>query len=514
MSWLNPLSWFRSVRQPVKQANQFAAKRMFFAGADASRLYTDWIQSIATIDSEIKADSVLLRVRARDLAKNNPYIKQFLNLLVANVLGASGIKLQAQIRNNDGKLNTLINSKIEDAWKEWGSEFASVDGKLTLNKLSELALKTIATDGEVFIRKVKGNINPWGFSLQLIDSDLVDWQYNVARTDHGTEIRMGIEIDDWGRPVKYHVFNRYPVDSAPGGLGRTRLEIPADEIIHLYDPARLNQTRGVTWFNSVMLSLKMLCGYTEAELTAARVSSAKMGFIEQTDPSAFDPSQGPQGALQIDAAPGSIETLPFGTKFTEWSPDHPANAFPSFIKAILREVSTGLGVSYNALANDLEGVNYSSIRAGLLIERDLWKMDQQWWIDSFLSKIYKSWLPQAMLSGNLILDSRDPKKFNKVKWMPRGWAWVDPLKDVKAAGEAIALGLSSRNRVLAEKGEDFEEIAEDLAEEKSIAEQYGITLTSEQFPKTDSVNADNQLQITELINQGDAQDAQNQGKAA
>lgn len=231
----------------------------------------------------------------------------------------------------------------------------------------------------------------------------------------------------------------------------------------------------------------MLDGYIEAELVAARTGAAKMGFLKYTDPSAFE-APDPEKPIRIDASPGTIETLQPGLEFQEWSPEHPTAAFPDFVKAVLRQVATGLRVSYNALANDLEGVNYSSMRSGLLIERDMWRVYQEWWIARFLQPVYEAWLSTALLAGGLKLDSRDPRKFNEVRWQPRGWAWVDPEKDVNASVIAISNGLASRTEVLAEKGLDPEEVFERLSEEKDLAEQYGIEFTGETGNTTNDNN--------------------------
>lgn len=59
--------------------------------------------------------------------------------------------------------------------------------------------------------------------------------------------------------------------------------MPADQIIHLYVSERANQTRGVTWFHPVMTGIKMLDGYTEAELVAARAAGAKMDFFQSSE---------------------------------------------------------------------------------------------------------------------------------------------------------------------------------------------------------------------------------------
>lgn len=445
-----------------------------FKGAEGGRLFLDWIWApLVAADQEMRAEMRSLRANARELARNNPYVRQYLALLVANVIGPKGVRLQGQVRRNDGTLATTINDKIERHWYRWGRS-VTVDGRQSLQRLSTALLKAVAVDGEAFVRKVYGYPhNSYRFALQPLDADLLDHEYNMPAGDGKNEIRLGVEVDSWLRPVAYHFWDRHP-DDLNTTLPRKRERIPADEIYHLYDPDRVNQTRGVTWFKAVMRSLKMLAGYVEAELVAARTASAKMGWLSYKDASAFDPPE--PGAVQtMDAEPGTVETLPPGMEFVPWSPEHPSTAFPPFVKQILRETACGLRVSYNALANDLEGVNYSSMRSGLLIERDWWRVLQRWWIECFLDRVYRDWLSTALLAGELVLDTRDPRRFEEVKWQPRGWAWVDPLKDVQAAILAISAGLGSRTGALAEQGDDFEDVIADLQEESALAAEAGLS---------------------------------------
>jgi lambda family phage portal protein len=469
-------SWIRRV------ANFLSGKRALtvFSGAQGGRLTLDWFASILSADQEIKGNMRILRARARELSRNNPVAKSFLKILIGNVLGERGIGYQAQVRNSDGQLNQAFNSKIEAAWADWGKKGnCTVDGKLSWRALTSLILKNIAVDGEVIVRQVRGFQNKYRFAVQLIDADQLDHLFSRAPSPGSNEIRMGVEVDEWGRPVAYHINEKHPSDLG-GSLLRTR--IPADQILHLYDPDRVNQTRGVTWFHPCMIELRMLGGYVEAELVAARTGAAKMGFLKSTDAAAFvDPNvdAAAAGHYKIDAQPGVIEQLPPGLDFQQWNPDHPANAFPMFIKAMLRFVASSLGVSYNALASDLEGVNYSSMRSGMLIERDQWKMLQSLLKEELHQPIFESWISLALLAGALVLDSRDPARFLAGKWEPRGWMWVDPLKDVQSAILGIGAGLTSRDAVIAEQGGDVAAVFEQLKEEKDLAEKYGLELTIE-----------------------------------
>lgn len=454
-----------------------------YKGAAGGRLLSDWSPTLLNANDEIRWSLPFLRARARELARNNPYARQYLNLLSSNVIGPTGVSYQGQVRDNSGQLNARINDTLESAWSEW-SQVATLDGRWSRVALEQQLIETVARDGEAFVRIWRGaELNRFAFALEPIDPDMVDDRLNRPAEGGVNEIRMGVEVDSRGRPVAYHLRERSGglIGTARGGKPE---RVPADEILHLGRPTRVNQTRFVTWFAPVMLPMHMLGGYTEAELVAARTAAAKMGFFTRKDDGGSPTPAGDEERNEIlmDASPGSFEFAPEGFELTPWAPDHPSTAFPTFVKAMLREVATGLGVSYNALANDLENVNYSSIRSGLLIERDLWRVLQNWWIGAVQRPLFREWLNAALLSGAIRFDTRDPRKFLDAKWTPRGWAWVDPLKDVQAAVIAIQTGLGSRTEYLAEQGGDPEEILDELAKEQELAEAAGIDISGPKSP--------------------------------
>lgn len=468
----------RAAYRAAKRAWASPSRRDAYKGAEVNRLVEDWFATITQPDDEARWNLRRLRARSRELSRNNPFARAFLTSLSANVLGPAGPTLQAQVRDNSGDLNRRINDRIEAAWAEW-AEVPTVDGGLTLARFQHQTLKAVARDGEAFVRKRVGfDGNPWAFALEPIDADQLDETYSAPGVDGGNEVRMGVEIDPtYGRRVAYHFFKKPP---ALGLYAMQRVRVPASEVIHLYDPERCNQTRGIPWSSTVMWPLKMLEGYMESEAVAARASAAKMGFWTRKPNEATvgeitgDPET---NTITMDASPGTFDFAPDGYELAPWDPQHPNTVYEAFVKMKLREVASGLGMSYNNLANDLENVNYSSIRSGLLVERDVWRTIQHWWIGSFLRPVYCAWLDASLLSGSLVLDSRDFRKFLAAQWTPRGWPWVDPEKDGKAGVIQIQMGLTSRRRLLAEQGLDPETILEELAEEKALAEQYGVDVS-------------------------------------
>jgi len=451
------------------------AKRNF-AAAKINRLTNDWATVISSGDAEIKGDLKTLRARARELERNNDYARRYFKALENNVLGSTGIKLQMKSRDFSGNLDQQANKKIEGAFSDWGGkESCCVDGCTTWIDVQRLALRSMARDGSVLIRFVRGYANPYKLALQIIEADHLDHDLNDKTADG--QIRFGVETDKFGKPVAYHVLQRHPGDTHVLGYSANKRErIPASEVLHLFVKDRPGQTQGVPWLASSITGLRMLEGYREAELVAARVSASKMGFYTETSPDGYVSSEDADGNLVYEAEPGSFERLPMGMDFKAVDFQHPNGAFGDFNKAVLRGVASGLGVSYNTLANDLEGVNYSSIRAGLLDEREEYKTHQNFIIDHLCRPVFFAWLEQALLTDALKLPAEKMDKFNAAEFRGRRWQWVDPLKDIQANITSIESGLKSRRQVVAEMGGDFEDVIDELAEDQTLIETAGIVL--------------------------------------
>jgi lambda family phage portal protein len=448
-----------------------------FAAARIDRLTEDFQSPLVINDEILRSELPRIRRRSRQLARNNPWVRQYLKMMSVNVIGPTGIKHRARVRNAAGDLDQALNAQLQDAWLDFAENPVTIDGRLNLVQLEQMLWRQAPRDGEVLVRQWLGfRDNPHGLALQPLDVELLDETLNRPRTTRQTEIRLGVEVNEHGRPLTYYVWNALP--GSP--VQREYVAVPAAEMIHFMDHEYASQTRGVPWIASVMIALHMIGAYSETELVAARAGSAKMGFLQSVkealageedldEPDADD-------ELSMDAEPGSIEKLPPGYEFKAWDVDHPNAGYDQFIKSQLRQVASGLGVGYPTLANDLENINLSSIRHGLEIERDFYREQQQAWIASFRRRVYDSWLRMASLSGTIRLPGGDWKRARAALWQPRGWGFIDPQKDVGASIEAIEYGLTSRHRVLARNAEDPDEIFEELARENELATKLELKI--------------------------------------
>jgi capsid protein len=91
------------------------------------------------------------------------------------------------------------------------------------------------------------------------------------------------------------------------------------------------------------------------------------------------------------------------------------------------------------------------------------------------------WLRQAVLSGRIDLSVRDEDEvISQIKWHPRGWPWVDPLKDMQANVEGVQNGFTTRSRVLSAQGYDLEETLAELSDEEKLIEKYGLKLGTDE----------------------------------
>lgn len=455
-------NWLKKRRNSKRQRR--ARMMRNYTAATQSRLTADWLATGLAPDAEVKTSFPTLRNRARERERNDDYARSYLRAAETNVVGSEGVRLQNKARNATGDLDQAANDQIEGQWKQWGKVGnCTADGRKSWIDCQRLVVRSIERDGEAIIRILDAFDNDSGFAIQFIEPDLLDDELNAQKTkDRGT-IRMGIELDEWGRPLNYWFFTQHPGDNVQTHMGKRYAVIPASQIIHIGYEERQGQVRYVSSFSSAMTRLNHLDNYEEAEVVAARAGAAKMGFYITSDDYQGDDEDSDGNPIQ-EAEPGIFEVLPDGiSDFKPWDPQHPTTAFPSFVKAILRGIAAGLGVSYNKLAGDLEGVNFSSLRAGELAERDTWKMKQTWLIEHFITPIFSRWLLSQLARGRVTGGIAAFDRLNNPLWIARKWAWVDPKKDVEAEILMVEAGFKSQKQAILDQGNDPETIQDDNA---------------------------------------------------
>lgn len=461
-----------------------------YDAARSDRFNQSWITPSTSKDGEIRGGLVPLRNKARNLCNNDDYAKRYLSLMRTNVVGPDGFNLQVKTYdrvNNKDVPDTLADRSIEDSFAIWSkAENCTPSRRDTFRKVQDLVLQHAIRDGEAFIRVLENSgIGTHSFNLQIIEPDLIDEKYN-AKLQNGNVVVMGVELNKWREPVAYY-FKEIPIELTVYGFGYDstgkRTRIPATEIIHLYDKDRANQTRGISWLAPVIEGLRQLKEYEKAALTNAQIGASKMGFFIPNPMGAS--YKGDKNPLSMKIEAGSFSQIAEGLDFKTFDSKFPDTQHESFIRGFLRRMSAGTNMTYHSLSGDISGINFSSIRAGLLEEREYYKSVQKWFEEGVLIPVYEKWLKWSLSQGliNLIDSTKSlplakHDKFNKPVWTGRRWPWVDPQSDAQSSLLMVASGLKSRSEIAAETGSDLEEIFIQLNKEDQMIKKFGLTLTT------------------------------------
>lgn len=459
------------------------ASRGMLSAAEHDRNNSSWETSAEPIGKVIDRKLATLVARSREQISNNDYARGFVREVRKNVLGHKGIILQVRAKEPDGSLDEYGNAAVEIAFKRWSRrENCTIDGRLDWRRAKRVILNTVVGSGEAFVRFVEGiDAGPWGFSLQLIDPLRVPIQINDSRIANGNIIRHGIEMTPYGRVVAYLVETRSGVLAEPyRHQGKEFERVPASNMLHIFDQEHPEQFRGIPWNHTSLSRMRNLAGFEEASVINARAAASKT-MVLKADPDVFE-TDDEDDAIEpdIELEANTVITLPVGYEPVDYSPDFPSSETAAFSKLQLRGMATGQGAAYNTFANDLEGVNFSSIRQGKLDERDGWKDLQEWFIEAVCQPVYEHWLQYSLLSGKILNSNGNPippvrfSKFCAVEWQARRWEWVDPLKEEKAITEASTHARKSPGEAIRESGRDPVEVWSNYGADIKAMEKAGI----------------------------------------
>lgn len=479
------------VQAPVPEVARRGAIRQY-ASARGSRFNVGLGSGgSSSADAELSSSLTRLRASSRQLVRDASYAKRAKVLVVNNVIGA-GIGVQAQTKTSRGVLNQRINDAIEEAWCEWTcAANCHTGGAMHFNDLERAAMGQVFEAGEIFIRmhnRAFGD-SQIPLALEFIEPERLAGDFtDPAPLPSGGTIRMGVEVDGFGRALAYWFRRHHPGDLRPSDDRPDTYErVPAEDCFHLRIIDRWPQTRGEPWMHTVIRKMDSIDQYSQAELQAAQADATQFGTIETPAPDlagmgalANNDSE-PTSKPEVIIENGMIQELAPGEKLEYHTPTRPNTALDPFLRYMLREVAAGCGVSYESLSRDYSQTTYSSGRLAILDDRDTWRVLQMWWLRNFRMPLHRRWLQQAVYAGAIKAIPveqymAEPRKFEAAKFKPRGWSWVDPTKEVAAYKEAERAGYISAEDVIAQtaNGLDIEDVVAGIKRSRELYEEAGI----------------------------------------
>lgn len=470
--------------RPFSPVQQY---RNAFVAAATDRLNESWYGQLSGPNREMLTDIKRLRGLSRHLARNDVYAARYLSLVETRIVGPSGMHFQPRVLAGNGEFNLPVNNELARGWEAFKT-VAALDGSCHFVDLEQLIIRTVAMDGEAFIHVITdARVNAHGIALRMIDADQIDHSYTDLQTPTGNVVSQGVEVDRYGVRVAYHMLTGHP-DERRTNKPQQRVRVPADEIIHIYRPARAGQYRGIPWMTNAMDLLGRLWRYMDAELIAAQAAASQLATIESplNDASSY---QGADNTREIiDIEPATMLRLAPGEKMTAWNTSRPTTAFGPFVNQILHGLASALNVSYSTLASDMSQDNYSAARMSGQLEQKHWDNLQSWFIRSFHQKVYAAWLQAALSQKALDLpDTID--EYTAVLFRGPKLQSPDIKKDLEAARTGFELNVLSKTKWCAENGHDYHDVLNDRYEEEKLERQYEQDLRSMGLQPTDVMDA-------------------------
>jgi len=422
-----------------------------------------------------------LRARSRYAVANFPLVNSAVSFVSDAVVGVDGLKPVPS------DLEKASAEAVKRAWGEWSEEYCDAERRTDLAGIATHVKRAELVDGEAFIRvrrRPDGSIQ-----LQAIESDYIP--FGLTMTANGNRVVDGIEFNVRNQPVAFYVHKTHPRDQVLSLDAGAYFRIPARDIIHVFNPERAGQHRGLPAIQRAMPWANGLDEYLNAELIRKRNTSAITHFIMKPEEGADidapdigddeyedenDPDGTPVGIIEA----GSTVTLKPGEDWKGTNPAESGNSFGPFMKAMEEQLSQAIcGLPRFILTSDYGSVNLSAARAALFLFDKRVKRHQQSLVHQFYRRVWGEWLQSTMLTGRLDLAVAEAAQLSRMEWQPTAaplYAHIDVLKDVKATDAEISLGVKSRSAAIRERGKDPEAVFAEISEEQARLKELGVSL--------------------------------------
>lgn len=471
-----------------------------YDAAKYGRRLASWRAPSTGPNAAIQPAARTVRDRARDSTRNDGIAAAIVRQWTSAIVG-SGIGVRPSV--DDPKLK----AKLSELWHEFkeNSDFYAIQH---LDSLQATIISAVIRDGECFAHLIHGS-HPNDFSLQikLLESDMCPFEHNSFAAN-GNPISAGIEYDTLGRKVAYHMYRFHPGESQTmSNFAWDLIRVPADEILHIFASDRPGQQRGISWLAPVLTQLKNLSDYEDALLERTKLQNLYTGFITRPSPApgqeGVDPLTGEMisfannGAPMISLEPGAMVELAPGEDVRFSAPPSTGADHADYIKTRLQAIASGVGLPFISISGDVENLSDRSLRVVIQdFRRQVEAHQYNLIINQFLKPVYKMWLYCSVMTGPL--SPSDARKAALCEFAPPRFRYIHPVQDVQSLKAEVDAGFRSRSSVIAELGNDPDQVdaerAADLVREESLnlttlgdkKARADIALT---WAQTDSVRA-------------------------
>lgn len=477
--------------------------------------------ALTSSDLVVRRNKDQFAADAQDASRSNPFAKSALRTIVDSVIGD---RFQLQLNPDAEWLGVTQEEAM--AWAKLveklfiacaNSQAFALDAQRKQNfaGLMRTAYSIFFTSGEVLATiEYVPSFGPYnsGTCMLLIAPERLSDPMGV--TLPGTNRRMGVERNDHGAPIAYHIREVHQSDEGwwtkPEHMfkwKRVDRYTPwgRAKVLHFFEQDQADMTRGISSFTTALLPMRQLQDYLTTELESASIRATYAAVIEsKLDYESAMQVVGADMSSSLSSNPLHEFTMKimaerakfyrgqdfrFGkSKVAHLLPDENlkmvqgtqnASAMKDFAAVISYLLSSALGVDYASLTKDWSQTNYSGARASLF---DVWRsyeVRRSAFITGFAWPFVVAWIEEMVLRE--VIPMLGDNDFYSVRdFLVRGTFTannrprLDPAKEAQADIALYKIGAKSLKSICSAEGTDWEEELEQRALEKQRMKELGL----------------------------------------
>lgn len=399
-----------------------------------------------------------MREYVRDMDRNDGVFGQLVDRAITN----EGVLRPIPQTGDEG-----LNKEIVDRWEAWAENPIECDlaRKHAFPEIARLVRRHETIDGDIFALPLDTG------QLQVVEGDNVCSPMNL-----GGDVIHGVRLDEYGGPIEYWFARTRNAQRFAHTVSKSYWS-PSDYdrkpaldengepvVIHVFDPSRISQSRGITAFHAIFDTSGMLEDLNFAKLIQAQVVSSIAAFIQRDrdyQTGARTNETQADGTVQVleEVSPGLMYRLRPGETIQGFSPAVPNPEHLPYVRFMLRMIGAAIGMPLSLVLLDTAETTFHGYRG----EIQQAEIGFEWRRESIARRFYRptyrrkirEWYPNRL---------SDPRIF-KHKWRGKGFPYVDPFTDAQADKIRRDNLFVSPRDLAVEHGNDWESIVEETVED-------------------------------------------------
>jgi lambda family phage portal protein len=405
--------------------------------------------------------------KSRFFEQNNAVMNR-LGDLFENYTVGSNFSVQPASSNSDWNL------RAKKWWDIW-CRYPDIGSRQSFGTLMSLAARGWFYDGESFLLLTKGETGRP--RLQLIEPQQVA---TPTGQENQPDIFDGVRFDlRTGRAISYFIGQ----EQQQGQLTDIR-SISSDSIVHIYEPQRAGQLRGLPFVACVINDLHDLDDLQKLEMESCKLASSvaqviktSSGEVQATNlRSGVAGSQGTAQTYYENIFGSTVKVLKTGDEFEQFHADRPNVNMREYWRSLTEKVCAGVGIPYILVFPEgMQGTVYR----GALDMSSVWFRSRHQVMASAARRIWEYVMEYAIRVDASLQDS--PDDWYEVAIQAPRAPNVDVGRNSAAQLAELEAGVTTFDEIYGARGIDWRSALEAKAQQakhiRDLAVKYGIDVS-------------------------------------